>query len=306
MRLLNRPLAFILAVALAAASVILIVEVIAFAADSGPVIVHWHHLVPLGPHNPLERPGDPGLVRHPDRHRRAHPRAGTQAPAHHPAAAALRRPGHRRRPDPQRPGRDPARRRHRDRRDQQRRPSPSAAAAPGSRRRRPRPGRRRHAQQPVTQAVHDRLDDLDLRAPAAPESARPHPEPLMHADRTNRFALTVFGLLVLLAGAAGMAASVGGFGTAFSRRTLFGNQVSAYIGQHGTWVWAAAAPYACCIALAALRWILALLVSTDRAGDLTVPGSKDHGTTEMPPTALTGALAREITPITAWTPPKAG
>jgi hypothetical protein len=41
MRLLNRPLAFILAVALGAASVILIVEVIEFAVQSGPAIVHW-------------------------------------------------------------------------------------------------------------------------------------------------------------------------------------------------------------------------------------------------------------------------
>ena len=59
----------------------------------------------------------------------------------------------------------------------------------------------------------------------------------MHADRTNRVALTLFGLLVLLAGAAGMTASLGGFGTAFSSRALFANRVSTYIGQHGTWLW---------------------------------------------------------------------
>ncbi len=41
MRLLNRPLAFILAVALAAASIIVIIEVIAFAAHASPVVVHW-------------------------------------------------------------------------------------------------------------------------------------------------------------------------------------------------------------------------------------------------------------------------
>jgi len=41
MRLLNRPLGFILAVALAAASVILIIEVIEVAVNSGPAIVHW-------------------------------------------------------------------------------------------------------------------------------------------------------------------------------------------------------------------------------------------------------------------------
>ena len=46
----------------------------------------------------------------------------------------------------------------------------------------------------------------------------------MHADRVNRIALIVLGLLVLAAGAAGMTASVGGFGQAFSHRTLFDNR----------------------------------------------------------------------------------
>jgi hypothetical protein len=41
MRLMNRPLAFILAVALAGASIILIIEVIAFAVHASPVAVHW-------------------------------------------------------------------------------------------------------------------------------------------------------------------------------------------------------------------------------------------------------------------------
>jgi hypothetical protein len=41
MRLLNRPLALILAVALAGASIILLIEVIAFAVHASPVIVHW-------------------------------------------------------------------------------------------------------------------------------------------------------------------------------------------------------------------------------------------------------------------------
>jgi hypothetical protein len=41
MRLLNRPLAFILAVALAAASIIVIIEVIAAAAHASPVVMHW-------------------------------------------------------------------------------------------------------------------------------------------------------------------------------------------------------------------------------------------------------------------------
>ena len=116
----------------------------------------------------------------------------------------------------------------------------------------------------------------------------------MHADRTNRVALTLFGLLVLIAGAAGMTASTGVFGAAFSKRTLFANRVSTYIGHNGTWVWAAAAGVCLLIALAALRWIVALLVSTDRAGDIPIPVSTQEGTTILQPAALTDALAREI------------
>jgi Ni/Fe-hydrogenase subunit HybB-like protein len=41
MRLVNRPLAFILAAALIAGSVVLIAEVIGFAAHRSPLLVHW-------------------------------------------------------------------------------------------------------------------------------------------------------------------------------------------------------------------------------------------------------------------------
>lgn len=41
MRVINRPLALVLAAALVVASVIVIIEVIAFAVHAGPVVVHW-------------------------------------------------------------------------------------------------------------------------------------------------------------------------------------------------------------------------------------------------------------------------
>ena len=41
MRLVNRPLAFILAAALAAAAVIVIIEVITAAVHHGPLLLHW-------------------------------------------------------------------------------------------------------------------------------------------------------------------------------------------------------------------------------------------------------------------------
>ncbi|MGO9505354.1 MAG: hypothetical protein ACLPUO_28130 [Streptosporangiaceae bacterium] len=116
----------------------------------------------------------------------------------------------------------------------------------------------------------------------------------MHADRTNRVVLALFGLLVLLAGAAGLIASTGGFGAAFARRALFANRVGTYVGGHGIWLWPVAAAVCLLIALAALRWILALLISTDRAGTLTIPAAADRGTTVLQPAALTGAVTREI------------
>ena len=116
----------------------------------------------------------------------------------------------------------------------------------------------------------------------------------MHADRFNRFALTVFGLLILIIGAAAMAASVGVFGKTFAKHTLFANQGSSYIGHHGVWVWIIAAAVCLVIALLALRWIVVLLVSTDRAGDIPIPVANRDRTTILQPAALTGALTREI------------
>lgn len=115
----------------------------------------------------------------------------------------------------------------------------------------------------------------------------------MHADRTNRTALILFGLLVFAAGGAGMAASVGGFGQAFSRRALFANRVSAYIGHH-EWTWYAAAGLCALITLAALLWIATLLVSTDRVDDIPIPATSREGTTILLPAALTDAMTREI------------
>ena len=116
----------------------------------------------------------------------------------------------------------------------------------------------------------------------------------MHADRTNRVALTIFGLIVLAVGVFAITASVGGFGSSYAHGDLLDNQAARWIGAHGSWFWWAAAGAALVIALLALRWIAALLLSTDRASDITITRSGRHGATTMHPAAITGALTREI------------
>ncbi len=116
----------------------------------------------------------------------------------------------------------------------------------------------------------------------------------MHADRSNRIVLIFFGLLVLAAGAAAMAASTGAFGAPFSRQTLLANRVGAYFANHGGWLWPAIAGGCVLLGLACLRWMLALLGSTDRAGDIVIGGSTDDGTTVLRPAALVDALTSEV------------
>jgi hypothetical protein len=116
----------------------------------------------------------------------------------------------------------------------------------------------------------------------------------MHADRTNRLMLSLLGLILLAASGAAMAASTGVFGLSFGHRVLSANRVSDYVGGHGSWLWPVIAVGCALIALACLRWILALVASTDRAGDIIVGDSIDEGTTVLRPTALIDALTSEV------------
>jgi hypothetical protein len=119
----------------------------------------------------------------------------------------------------------------------------------------------------------------------------------MHADKTNRSALTLLGLVLLAAGAGAMALSVGLFGAGRARKPLFANTVSKYVGAHGSWIWVTAAVLAALVALIMLRWLAALLLSTDRAGDLEIrnDGSAEpRGTGVVKSAAVNKAVVAEI------------
>jgi hypothetical protein len=116
----------------------------------------------------------------------------------------------------------------------------------------------------------------------------------MHADRTNRAMLLLLALLLIGAGVAAGAASIGAFGTATRHSRLIANPAGNFIGAQGGWMWPAAAVAVAILVLLALRWLFALLFSTDRSGDLLIPSGGSAGRTTLASGALTGAVVAEI------------
>ena len=116
----------------------------------------------------------------------------------------------------------------------------------------------------------------------------------MHADRTNRISLLLLALLLIAAGLDAGAASLGLYGRFTEHSRLLANPTGRFFGAQGAWLWLVAAFAALVIVVLALRWLAALLFSTDRTGDLPIAPDGRPGRTILAAGALTGAVAREI------------
>lgn len=116
----------------------------------------------------------------------------------------------------------------------------------------------------------------------------------MHADRTNRTANILLALILTGGGVLVALLSFGVFGQQPSERTVSDNVVSQFVGEQGSWLWPVAAVVALIVLLLCLRWIIAILASTDRVGELIVGGDRTHGRTVLSTGAVTDALADEV------------
>jgi hypothetical protein len=116
----------------------------------------------------------------------------------------------------------------------------------------------------------------------------------MHADRTNRAALLVLGVLLLAAGLFGALAGFGVFGDRVKNERLVANPVGRYFGAHGGWLWPIVAVVAALAVALALRWLWLLLFSTDRVNELRLRGPRDAGRTTVATAALTDAVRSEV------------
>jgi hypothetical protein len=139
----------------------------------------------------------------------------------------------------------------------------------------------------------------------------------MHADRTNRVLLALIGLLAVALGTGGLLLSGGVFGDQYAHHRVIDNQFVRYFDREGDWLWPSIAGAAFVIMLLALFWLLRLLFSSDRAGDIALPSAhpskreshaervrahaagtpaRDHATgrTNISASALSQAVAQEI------------
>jgi hypothetical protein len=116
----------------------------------------------------------------------------------------------------------------------------------------------------------------------------------MHADRTNRAMLILFAVLLVVAGAGGLIAGLGLLHKPVARQPILHNFVSTYVGAHGTWVWPVVGVVALLLLGFVLRWLAALLFTTDRFGNIDVRGDRSRGRSTVDDTALTSAVTAEI------------
>ena len=116
----------------------------------------------------------------------------------------------------------------------------------------------------------------------------------MHADRTNRVVLLLLAVLLIAAGLGAGAATLGIFGKVAQHSRLMDNPAGHFIGSQGAWFWPVAAAAAAILVVLALRWLVALLFSTDRSGDLPIRSPGQAGRTTLAAGALTDAVAEEI------------
>ena len=116
----------------------------------------------------------------------------------------------------------------------------------------------------------------------------------MHADRTNRTVLAVLGLILLALGVSGLLLGAGTFDHDLAHRNLLDNPISRFFGAQGIWLWPIAALGALIIAVLCLRWLLTVVFSTARLGDITVRGGRSAGRTTVTANAIGDAVSDEI------------
>ncbi len=111
-------------------------------------------------------------------------------------------------------------------------------------------------------------------------------------DHANRTLLILIGLLLLVAGAAGLALSFEAFGADAAASAVIPNELSQFIADN-PWYWWAVVAVAIIMALLMLRWLIAQLHST-RLSHLDVEPDRSSGETVLRGGAIADGVEHEV------------
>ena len=111
-------------------------------------------------------------------------------------------------------------------------------------------------------------------------------------DRLNTAVLTLLAVLLLAAGAYGLARGYGAFGDGRAADPVLGDDLRDFVTRNGDWFWPVAAAVSLLVAWMGLRWLLAQ-ITTPTVNRLPVR-SDGPGDTELLASGATAALARDI------------
>lgn len=111
-------------------------------------------------------------------------------------------------------------------------------------------------------------------------------------DQANRTLLIMLGLLLLLAGAAGLALSFEAFGAGAADSPVIPDRLSQFIADN-PWYWWAVAAVAIVVALLTLRWLIAQLHTT-RLSHLDVEPDRTNGETVLRGGAIADGVEHEV------------
>lgn len=111
-------------------------------------------------------------------------------------------------------------------------------------------------------------------------------------DRLNATVLTLLAIVLIAAGAYGLARGYGAFGDARAADPVLTEDVRQFVRDNANWFWPLAAVLSLLVAWLGLRWLLAQL-SSPTVGHLPVRAD-GPGSTELLSSGATAALARDI------------
>lgn len=111
-------------------------------------------------------------------------------------------------------------------------------------------------------------------------------------DRLNRTVLTLLALVLIAAGAYGLARGYGAFGDDQAADPVLGDDVREFVSDNASWFWPLAAVVSLLVAWLGLRWLLAQ-ISTPAVSHLPVH-SEGPGHTRLLATGAAAALADDV------------